>query len=362
MQPGLETARRQRALVVVAVCLVGLGLLLIGSGASTPAAGRWGKPPQAYVLRQLGCALFGLIAGAGCVALGRQRLERAAFPLALALLGLSILTLVPGVGVRFGGARRQIGVGPLVFQPTILLVASLPLLVAARARRPLLALAVAALGGLVCLAQPNFGHLGTLFATLLGALAGLGARRALRAVSLVFLACGPLALSFPYVRWRVASFLQPALTRDTRALEAISAGAGALGVGYGGGVDKALLSAAPTDYMFATAVEELGWLGGAALLALLLGCARLAWSLAPAHDRALRAAAGGTAAFLLFPAAVHVAVCLRLFPVTGIHLPFLSYSGSSVVALICALSVLLGLARSPVPAVGRIPPAEASHE
>ena len=328
-----------------AVCLAVLGLLLIASAANTPAAGRWGRPPSGYVSRQLLCATLAFCVGGLLHGLGRARLERLALPSTALWLGLSALTLVPGVGIRFGGATRQLGIEPWTLQPTIVLAASLPLLVAARGAG--WGALAAALGGLVCLKQPNFGHLGTLLVTLLGALAGLGARRALRWTGLAFVACGPLALSFPYVRWRVASFLDPGLTRDTTALQGIARDASWLGAGLGQGTEKGSLSAAPTDYMFAATLEELGWLGALGALALLVGCAAQAWRLAPAGDRAARAAAGGVAAFLLFPAAIHVAVCLRLFPVTGIHLPFLSYSGSCLLALGLATGSLLGLTRSP---------------
>ena len=99
-------------------------------------------------------------------------------PAAGLCLGLSVMTLVPGVGRPLGGAWRDVELG-VRFQPTILYAALLPAALAVAAigsgRRPARVLPVVVLvgaGGLVCLRQPNFGHLGTMVAAALGALWG----------------------------------------------------------------------------------------------------------------------------------------------------------------------------------------------
>jgi len=333
---------------------VALGLVLVASAAATPAAGRWGRPPADYVLRQAAAAAAGLALLAAIVGLGRRRVEAAAWPLAALLLAASAATLVPGVGLLAGGARRDLPVLPgLSVQPTALFAAATPLLLAralaAGGRRLALAWVLVGLELAVCAAQPNFGHLATILAAAVGALVGWGrgARRQLAAAAGALALAPVAALAFPYVRWRLASFLDPSLTRDTQALAEIAAAAGPLGAGLERGVAKGLLSAAPTDYVLAVTLEELGWLGAGATLALLvLLCAAVARvGLAGGGDPVRRAAAVGAAASLAFPAAVHAGVCLRLVPVTGIHLPLLSASGSAVVAALLALAVPLAQAR-----------------
>jgi cell division protein FtsW (lipid II flippase) len=353
-----QGSRSPRPVLLATAALVAVGLLLVLSGADTPAARRWGRAPADFLNRQVTSALLGC-AAVGALALAGRLTRLAALPLGLLTAILCALTLTPQIGVAFGGARRQVDFLGVQFQPTVLFCALVPVLLSTllvRARRREAALAWTIVGSVagVCLLQPNFGHLGTLLATALGTLWGLGRRRALRWVGALFLSAGPLALCFPYVRWRIQSFLDPNLTRDTRTLQEIVREAGPLGAGLGLGGDKSGLSAAPTDYLFALSLEEIGWVGALAIVALLILLSLAVWSLAPEADgdehphpqRVLaRGVAGGTAAFIAFPGLVHVLVCLRLFPVTGIHLPLVSYSGSGVLAVLIALGFLVALTR-----------------
>ena len=350
---------RVLGLIGGAAALLVLSLVLMASTAETPGARRFGRLPAEYLSRQVAASVLGGLVALGASALGAARLRRWAPLAALALVAACALTLVPGVGAPSGGAWRQVELGPVSVQPTILLAALVPAALGATLeprgaslRGTWLLWTLLALGGGVCLAQPNFGHLGTLCATCMGTLWALGrpARRLLLTIGGLSLAAGAGSLAFPYVRWRLRSFLEPGLTQDTVALQRILGDAEALGLGLGQGGDKALLSAAPTDYVFAVCLEELGWLGAAGTLLLLLGVALATWRLAPPNAgpeaRFARAVAGGSAAFVAFPALVHVAVCLRLFPVTGIHLPLLSYTGSGVVAVLLALGLAVGAQRA----------------
>ncbi len=356
MERPLVSRPRPATLVAAALALAVLGLVLVSSAADTPAARRFGRPPHDYVLRQTWWTAVGVACLGLARSLGPRGLRLLALPGGGLLLGLSAATLIPGLGVTIGGARRQLELAGLTVQPTILLVAWAPLAVAValapdaqgrpRRRWPLWALLAA--GGAVCLRQPNFGHLATLLAATLGAVVGLGraARPLAWQVAGLLAACAPVALTFPSVRWRVASFFQPGLTADTRGLEAILQGASLLGVGLGRGGEKALLSAAPTDYVLAVSLEELGWVGAAAAVGALLALAAgVAAQARPREggDPLASAVACGAAASLAFPALVHLAVNLRLMPVTGIHLPLLSYSGSSTVAAFLAIGLVIGV-------------------
>lgn len=367
LRPGVGTYREEApaasplpvGIALGATALAALGLLLVASAADTPAARRFGRAPDAWVARQAAGAAVGLLALLAARACGPRTLRRLALPGLAALLLLCAATLTPALGLRAGGARREVALGSLRFEPTALLIAWAPLALAValrpdplgRPRRAWPLWGLLALAGGVCLLQPNFGHLAALIAAALGTVLGLGpAARPLAARLLALLAaCGPLALAFPYVRWRVASFLEPALTADTRGLQAIVTGASPLGLGLGRGGDKALLSTAPSDYLLAVTLEELGWLGAGAAVASLLLLA-LAVATAPSrHDapRETTAVAWGVAASLAFPTLLHAAVNLRLAPVSGTPLPLLSASGSTTVAALLGVGVVLGLLRAP---------------
>lgn len=342
---------RPARLGLVVAALLGLGLVLVATAADTPAARRFGLAPREWVGRQAGAVALGAALLLLAWLAGRRRLVRLGPAAGLLLVGCAALTLVPGPGLRSGGAWRQVQLLGVVWQPTILLAAVLPLALAGPLARGRILWLVALVGGAgaVCLLQPNFGHLGTILAAAAGTLLGLGrrGRRPLAGIAAAFALAAPLAASFPYVRWRLRSFLEPGLTRDTQGLVAIHEGATWLGTGLGQGGDKALLSAAPGDYLFAVALEELGRVGA---LGLLLLCALLPltlWEAAGGARRGAlgRAVAGGVACSLAFPALVHVLVSLRLFPVTGIHLPLASHSGSATVAALLGLGLALGARR-----------------
>lgn len=119
------------------------------------------------------------------------------------------------------------------------------------------------------------------------------------------------------------------------------------GRGLGRGTQSQLkfLPERHTDFIFAGAVEELGFLGGVVILGLyaimILGLVRAA---AAAGDRAGRLVLGSTAGWLFFQSAVNILMNLGLMPVTGITLPFLSSGGSSLVSS----AVIIGLALSVV--------------
>jgi cell division protein FtsW len=333
-------------LLAAAAVLFGVGLLVIDSGAATPAARRFGKTAEDYLVRQTNCVLLGIALLTAIARFGGGWMRRLAGPAVWVMVLLCALTLIPGVGITHGGARRHVALLDLVFQPTILLCALAPVCVAAilcrgpEWKHTLLVFALLLAGGVICLRQPNFGHLATLLATVLGTLIGLGRRRLAVAVGGLLAAAAPLALCFPYVRWRLRSFLEPGLTRDTLGLQAIAADATALGKGLGNGWEKAWLSAAHTDYAFAVTLEELGWFGAGAVLVLVLLLAAGLWRGAFGSPYA-RGVATGCAAFVAFPALVHAAVCLRLVPVTGIHLPLVSYSGSAALAVFVAMGTVL---------------------
>jgi rod shape determining protein RodA len=96
-----------------------------------------------------------------------------------------------------------------------------------------------------------------------------------------------------------------------------------------------------TDNIFALVAEELGFLGGLSVLGLL---GVILWRILKAAQGSLER--GGTlvcigvAVYLAVQAFVNVAVVLQLLPVTGLSLPFISYGGSSLVALLAAIGLV----------------------
>ncbi len=152
-----------------------------------------------------------------------------------------------------------------------------------------------------------------------------------------------------YMLQRIQIFLNPDTDPDAafnvyQALISVGSG-GWLGQGWGLGSQSQLffLRVRHTDFIFSVFAEELGLVGSAILLLLFF---IVIWRLLRVVERARddfgRLIAVGVAALIFFQVFVNVGMNIRLLPVTGITLPFISYGGSSLVSLLLAV----GLAES----------------
>jgi rod shape determining protein RodA len=276
---------------------------------------------------------------------------------------LLVLAAVLVIGASEYGARRWIALGPLSVQPSEF--AKLAIVVAGAALaaerpagwRPLLVW-LALIGpplGLI-LIQPD---LGTSLAVLLTwsimvviwglhwrLLGGLGAA-GLAVVPLAFTLAVP-----DYQRERIAVFVDPG--RDPlgtgftmRQVEVALGAGGWTGNGLFSGAASALdgLATRGSDFVFALLGESLGLIGAVVIVTLY---ALIAWRglriAAAADDGFGRLLAAGLTAMIVAQATLHIAVNLRLFPATGIALPFISQGGSALVAMLLAAGVLQNIA------------------
>lgn len=173
----------------------------------------------------------------------------------------------------------------------------------------------------------------------------------------IFVAIMPLLwqLLAPYQRGRIETFLNPALDpkgAGYNALQAmIAVGSGQLlGRGLGRGTQSHLrfLPEYHTDFIFATLVEELGFLGGMGLLVLY---AVLAWRLLLPYvygkigNTFVFFFTIGVFAMLLTQVIINAGMNMGIIPVTGITLPLVSYGGSSILSLAIAFGMLFALRR-----------------
>lgn len=122
---------------------------------------------------------------------------------------------------------------------------------------------------------------------------------------------------------------------------------GAFGVGLGRSRQKyAYLPEATTDSIFTIVGEELGFVGGVALIVLLLSISLLAFKIAAsARDQHSRLLAAGVALFFSAQTFVNLSSMVALVPLTGVPLPLISYGGSSLITTFLALGILASVAR-----------------
>ena len=106
-----------------------------------------------------------------------------------------------------------------------------------------------------------------------------------------------------------------------------------------------ILPASHTDMAFAVLSEQIGAIGAVVLFAGYLVLVFALLSLGRHSDRTGAAICAGVSAIIICQSIENIGMCLGIMPVVGITLPFISYGGSSVVALFLALGVALGASK-----------------
>ena len=163
------------------------------------------------------------------------------------------------------------------------------------------------------------------------------------------------AVNSPDRMRRILSFLNPNCLDDYfndcyQPLHGIwgLANGGVFGLGLGNSKEKYdWLPAAANDYIFAIVGEELGLIGCAVVLALFALFAVGAFHvIRKTDDPFVRIVSGGITMWIVGQALINIGVVLRLFPVLGVPLPFMSQGGTSLLSVLLASGVLLSFARS----------------
>ncbi len=219
----------------------------------------------------------------------------------------------------------------------------------------LLSLIMAAVPAALVLAEPDMGTAMVFGAVWVGMvlMAGVPRRYVLAlvgmAVSLIPFAM--IVVLGEYQRERIRLFFDPNSDPlgggyNIRQAE-ISIGSGGLfgrGLGEGPQTQLDFLQTSTTDYIFSVLGEELGLIGAIVLLALFAALLfRGIRAAAISRDQFGRLIATGVVIMILFQVFINIAVNIRLVPVTGIPLPFVSQGGSSLLMLFAALGLLEGI-------------------
>ncbi len=291
-----------------------------------------------------------------------KRLAPVGLVVALVLL---VLTAVPSVGLSANGARRWLGVGSIVFQPSELAKIAFVVFVADLLSRPdrhmedtrsTLQPVLMLTGGVTALLmlQPHLGTTLVIAGVALTMLYFAGARLSHLVVAAV-VGAGTTAMMVAYSPWRrdrMLGFLDPWEDpfgngyQTLKSLHAMASG-GVGGLGLGAGRAKwGFLPYAHTDFIFAVIGEELGMMGSLFVVVLYVGIAAAGLGVAlRAPDRFGMLLAVGITSWIILQAALNMGAVLAIFPVVGITLPLLSFGGTSLVATLAAMGVLLNVAR-----------------
>ncbi|MEN1966969.1 stage V sporulation protein E [Lentibacillus sp. N15] len=318
-----------------------------------------------YLKRQILFTGVGVVAMFFIMAIPYGTWQRYAKVILFGCFGLLLLVLIPGVGMVRGGAQSWIGVGAFSIQPSefmkLGLIIYLSVYLAIHQKYitsfkkgflPSLLLVFTAFG--LIMLQPDLGTGIVLVLTCMILIFAAGARIS-HFVGLGILGVIGfllLIISAPYRISRITAFLNPWDDplgdgfQIIQSLYAIGPG-GLMGLGLGNSIQKYFYLPEPqTDFIFAILGEELGFIGGALLIALfgLLFWRGIKIALA-APDAFGRFLALGIVSMLVVQVMINISVVIGLIPVTGITLPFLSYGGSSLTLTLCSVGILLNVSR-----------------
>ena len=346
-------------ILIVALGLVGYGAVLLYSASlATYPEGIGGLDHP--VARHAFFGGLGLVLAMSLVWLDYRFFGQAAS--SLYLLSILLLVLVLFVGVSEYGASRWISIAGTPVQPSEIakvftIVALAKFLADRRAelhrvRTFLVSLGIAAVPMLLVMLEPDLGTAVIFGAVWLGMVVAAGARpRHLLALSTLLLVAIPffaIAVMGDYQRERLSLFFNPnqdPLGGGFNILQAeIGIGSGGLlgnGLTEGSQTQLDFLQTTTTDYIFSVLGEELGFVGAMVLFALFIvllfqGIRTASMS----TDIFGRLMATGIVIMILAQVFINVAVNVRLLPVTGIPLPFISQGGSSLLSLFLAVGLL----------------------
>ena len=347
-----------RGLLAAALTLMALGVAL--SFASSPAAINADQSitdPFHYSWRMLVWASMGLVLMLGASLLSPRGVRRIAV---LALLG-AIVTMMalPFIGDEVKGAARWINLGPFSLQPSEfakpgLIVFAAWMFAEAQKGQGVPGVSIAfgfwALTVGLLLIQPDIGQTLLVTTTFMAVFFMAGVPLKWVAVLAAAGMAGLVSLyfAFGHMRDRLSRFLSPEST-DThqidRASEAIRAG-GLVGRGIGEGVMKKHVPDLHTDFIYSVGAEEFGLMLSLAMIGLyafiVLRGMKRAMKL---NDPYEQTAAAGLFVLLGLQACINIAVNLNLIPTKGMTLPFISYGGSSMLAMGLTMGLALALTR-----------------
>ncbi len=358
----LRRTDTDRFLILSALALVVMGVVMVYSTSYMVAMNRFGDE-FFFMKKHLVYAFAGLLLFLAASRIPYPLYRKLAYPLLILAAGLLVLIYVPGIGLKAGGARRWIHLGPVAFQPSepakLAVVVFLAYSLSKRAEKIkdfyfgfLPNIVIPGVIVLLVLMEPDLGTSITLSAIVFTMcfVGGFRLRYLLGLIVPVVPLLYVVITRYAYMGRRIMVFLDP--WKDARgagfqmvqSFLAFGSG-GVTGVGLGEGMQKLFfLPEAHTDFILSVIGEELGLLGVGLVIAFyivfLVSGVRIALR---AKDLFGSYLAMGLTVMVALQAVVNMGVVLGLLPPKGLTLPFISYGGTSLVVNMVAVGMLLNI-------------------
>jgi cell division protein FtsW len=365
MKPKFKAQSKQAVLLLgLTVLIVVLGLIMVASASAVDSYKETDNAAFTF-LRQ---GLYVLVGFAGLVFLSNLKLDffrRMAPPI---LLGMLVLQLVTAVfGVEINGNRNWLDIGITTIQPAeflkIALIVALALQFAQLNQDPetdkqiwRMVLGVSAVAvGLVALIGRDLGTGVVIGVTLMAMFlfAGMPLSRWLGLSALIVALAVAAIMSSASRRIRFEAWLNPDGADPMGVMWQFEKGTWALAAGgfWGTGLGRSKLKwswipEVENDFIFAIIGEELGLLGAIGVIGLYFALAMVLFSIAKQQTNAFsRNLVAGVMVWISMQAFINIGVVLGLFPVLGVPLPLISAGGSSTIATLAGIGIVLAVER-----------------
>jgi cell division protein FtsW len=350
-------------LLGIILSLMIIGLIMVGSASVSIAEKNLGEPFY-YLWRQMMFSGVGLFTAFVVVRIPMRIWQELGPALVIVSLLALLLVFIPGLGKTVNGSTRWIAIGSFNLQASefvklfmILYLAGYLVRHSEAVRntaggfwRPLGLLTIVMV---LLLLEPDFGAAAVLITTAV-AMMWLAGVRISQFLILIISVSGALTLlvyTSSYRMQRLTGFLDPwddpfnSGFQLTQALIAFGRGEW-FGVGLGASVQKLFyLPEAHTDFLFAVLAEELGLLGVIAVIILFTMLIYRILRIGRRAETRERPFAGyvayGIGIWIGLQAFINIGVNMGVLPTKGLTLPFMSYGGSSIVALCIAVALLV---------------------
>ena len=283
---------------------------------------------------------------------------------AIFLLSLASLCLVPIIGVEVNSAQRWIDLYFLPrFQPIELVKPFLIILISLILSsekytniyfKYLFSFLITLIIALLLAVQPDIGQTLLVFFSwsILIFISGINIFFLITSCLILFIGLYfsiRFVPKFEYIKNRILSFFNSETgthnAQSEKAIESITSG-GYFGKGIGEGTLKNRVPEAHTDYIISVISEEFGII--AIILILLIFLIFIYSVLKKVYfekEERIKLILVGCASLILVQAMIHIGVNIRLFPTTGMTLPFISYGGSSIVSISILSGIILNLTK-----------------
>ncbi len=350
---------------ILSLILVVAGVFIFYS-AALGFASRTSLEYSSMIFNQL---VIGLLAG-GLVAFVvfsvRHKFLKKLAPWLFFLSLISIFLVFTSLGYEYNGARRWLSIAGVSFQPTEFLKISAIIFFSAwiakfqkrneRTRFGIFSLAaIVGLAAIPLALQPDFDAIILLAVPLVAIL--LVSRAPLKEI-LIFGSIGVvllagIGLSFDHVRTRAFSFLDmnsDSTGRNFQVQQALIAiGSGEIaGKGYGKSIQKFKYLPEPAgDSIFAVYAEEMGFIGGTALIVLYAFWALRGYRIASRmKDNFAKYFITGSVTLIIVQSFVNIGSMLGILPVVGMPLVFVSHGGTALMINLCIVAIILDMSSS----------------